>query len=124
MRFSESFIKSSTKVLAIAGLAIVSSAVFAAGDTSIVNALNNDQAVNNTAISPMKDSGNKDGKGDSHSNDHTGDKGKGAGGDDKGGKSGGGMPPGCVPEPCSMLAMGLGAGFMALKRRRAAKNAA
>lgn len=122
MRISESFIKSTTKVLAIAGLAIVSSAVFAQSDNgSISTGLMNSAAADNTAISAMKSDKNGDSKGDQSSKDHSGSKGKGAGGDDKGGKT---PPPGCVPEPASMLAMGLGAGFMALKRRRAAKNAA
>jgi len=122
MRISKSFIKSTTKILAIAGLAIVSSAVFAQSDNgSISGQLNNMDASSNTDPSAMKSDKNGDSKGDQSSNDHTGSKGKGAGGDDKGGKT---PTPGCVPEPASMLARGLGAGFMALKRRRAAKNAA
>ncbi|HVT13215.1 MAG TPA: PEP-CTERM sorting domain-containing protein [Fimbriimonadaceae bacterium] len=101
--------KTSAKVLAIAGLAIgISSLGFASGDnTSVVNTINTQNAVNNTAVSPSNFT----------SRNHGG--GHGTTGGDGGHTTGGGGNNGgtCVPEPMSMLALGIGAGMVFLKKR-------
>ena len=102
------------KAVIVSGLAIgMSASVFAKNDNgSILGALKNSDAVKNIAktIDSKKDN-----------------KGHGSSGGHSGGTTGGHgcmpPPPSCVPEPASMLARGAGAGFMAWKRRRAAKNA-
>lgn len=100
------------KAVIVSGLLIgVAGSVFAKDDNgSILSALKNSEAVKNIA-SKKSDKGDKG---------HTS-------GGHTGGKTGGHgclpPPPNCVPEPASMLALGAGAGFMAWKRRRAAKQA-
>lgn len=114
MRFSNNFVK----MMVIGGLAVISSSVLATGgNVSILNNLSNQAAVNNASASVSAMT--KGSKGSKNDNGNKGSK----GGDSYGDKGGHNPPPSCVPEPCSMLAMGLGAGVMAIKRRRAAKNA-
>jgi len=106
----------------IAGLAIGFSALSLAqgkAPTSIVSTMNNQSAVNNVAatpnnVAPRNDGGHSTGGDGGHS---SGGDGGHTGGDD------GHNPPNCVPEPATMLAVGLGAGILALKRRRASKVA-
>ncbi len=102
------------KSVATAILALGISAISSASGESINAAINNQDAVNNQAMS-MNDKGGD--KGDKDDRGDKGDKDKGHDDDkDKGHK-----PPQCVPEPASMLALGIGAGVMAIRRRRAAK---
>ena len=107
--------KISTKALLISSLVIgVSACAFAGQDDSITAAMKNQQDVSNVAMdSHGRKGGDSDSNGDNNSNDHSGNKGRGGGGEDKGGKK----PPECVPEPCSMLALGAGAGIMAIRRK-------
>src|SRR5579862_9678279 len=99
MRFNQNFIRSSSKMMIIAGLAIgITGSVFAGG-TSIVNNLNNQVLMGNAQNKVQSDHHTTGGDG-------------GNGGHTTGGTTGGGT--GCVPEPASMLALGIGAGVMAL----------
>jgi hypothetical protein len=100
------------KGLAIASLVIGVSAIsFAQKSTgSITKALENASVVNNnTASKSSSNGGHSGGNSGSTSGGHSGSTG------------GHNPPPNCVPEPASMLILGAGAGFMAWKRRRAAK---
>ena len=116
-------IKSSVKVMAIACLAIgVSSMGLAQSDSgSVVNALNNAAGSSNIAPSPMH-SGRSGGSsshssGGSSSHSSGGWSGRSSGGSTSGSTGGNGNPPGCVPEPISMLALGVGSGIVMLKKR-------
>lgn len=101
-----------TKVMMIAGLAVcASSTVFASGGTSIVAGIKNQESVNNTAAN----TNNSVSKASVQTSESTGTKGT-------GGDNGSGNPM-CVPEPASMLAIGLGAGLLLIKRRRPNKAA-
>jgi uncharacterized membrane protein YgcG len=118
MNFSAKF----SKIMIIAGLAIgVAGSVFAqSANTSVANTLKNNEAVSSGAMSveSMTKKKTTGGSGSSGGYSSTG------GHSTSGGSTGGhGGPPQCVPEPASMLAMGIGAGVVALKRRRAAKKA-
>lgn len=126
--------RSGTKILAIAGLAIGLSAMGLAGDgstTSIVKAMDNQNAVNNVAPTTNSSFGSNHGGGNGggdggHSGGdggHSGGDGghSGGGGGHTGGDGGGDGPPGCVPEPMSMVALGIGAGAIFLRART--KNA-
>ncbi len=101
--------KTGAKVIAIAALAIgITSIGFASGgNTSVVNTINTQNAVNNTAVSPQNFTSNNRGGGH-------GTSGGGGGHTTGGGGNNGGT---CVPEPVSMLALGLGAGIVFLKKR-------
>lgn len=97
------------KMMMIAGLAVcASSTVFAGGNNSIVTEIKNQESVNNTATT----TNNSDSKVSVQTSESTGSKGTGS-------DNGGGNPM-CVPEPASMLVIGLGAGFLLMKRRKAA----
>lgn len=117
-----------SKILAICGLAIMSVSVFAKGDNngSILKELRNIEATRNTTMTPGHNRHDTDGNG---SDDHMDGK-RGNGYGHQGGNgghnnnNGGGAECPPVPEPASMATLGIGAGLMALKRRRAAKKAA
>ena len=121
------------RILAVAGLAIGLSVICFAqstNTTSIVSALDNQNAVSNTAVSSENVKGGGDGGkseggggggktgGDGGGKTGGGDGGHTGGGD--GGNGGNGGPP-CVPEPMSMLALGIGSGVVFLKKRAAKK---
>lgn len=115
--------KSGVKVLAIAALAIgISSIGFAqsnGGTTSVVNAINTQNAVNNGANSPSNVENQSRGGhtgGDGGHGTNGGDGGHGGSGGHTGGGDGGGGGT-CVPEPMSMLALGIGSGLIFLKKR-------
>lgn len=118
------FVKIGLMCLALA--ACISSFAQSSSDMSIGNQISNDAAVNNSMPTPVsaakKSSGGSeaDSNGDKNSNCHTGSKGRGAGGNDKGDGCGT-PPPGCVPEPASMLALGVGSLIVGIKKRRQSK---
>lgn len=132
--------KSGSRILAIAGLAIGISALgFAQSESSsVVGTIKNLSEVNNTAptvVGKFTGGGwtngghngghNGGGNGGHNGGGNGGHNGGGNGGHNGGGNGGhnggGNPPPNCVPEPASMLIMGAGAGYMALKRYRAKK---
>ncbi|HVT13216.1 MAG TPA: PEP-CTERM sorting domain-containing protein [Fimbriimonadaceae bacterium] len=99
-----------TKMMIVTGLvAGVYGSVFASGGFSINTAIKNQQSVTNTAVNTNNTgsttSAQNNVQGTSHNN------------------SQGSATPQCVPEPASLLAIGLGAGILAFSRRRAAKQA-
>lgn len=112
--------KSGAKVIAIAALAIgISSIGFAqsnGGTTSVVNAINTQNAVNNGANSPSNSQNqSRGGHGTSGGNGGHGTSGGNGGHGGSGGDGGNGGT--CVPEPMSMLALGIGSGLIFLKKR-------